>query len=455
MMKQRTLQFRVKSNDRKKEYKNKMRENTKFYNACLRATLYRFYAYKNQIEKMAQLNIEPLGLGDWLTSPNVNIKQMESYGNNFLHIISEYTKSTLNKKEQQSIARQVARDWRSFFNTLKSKKVKNKRRVHPPYFKKEFMTCEFNKQMILKNRRQYEIKREIGVTGTVSKIKLPHWVKLDDIQAVRLKFQNSYVYVEVIYQKEIYIKPTTSKRKKSKTNVASIDPGLTKIVTMVFNRMVKPIAIHGNKIKHLNYILRQNLNRLNKLIELDPKNAHTYELKQLQLVEKRNKQVNVEIHKITNYIVDKLELEGVGKLVFGHNKGQKQKVKLRRNTKDKFSKIPYATMMGLLQYKCEDRGIIFVEVEESYTSQASFLSSDKMPVFTEDKTKKKSKKEKIVFSGKRVKRGLYKDNQHNMYIHADVNGAFNIMRKYGTRTEMLRKNIVKHKAVIEPVGVTI
>ena len=451
MLKQRTLQFRVKSNDRKKEYKTKMRENAKFYNACLKATLYRFYSYKNQTDKMNKLNIEVLGLGEWLTSSTVNIKQMESYGNDFLHIISEYTKSTLNKKEQQSIARQVARDWRSFFNAIKSKKLKHK--AHPPHFKKEFMTCEFNKQMILKNRKQYETKREIGVTGTVSKIKLPHWVKLDDIQAVRLKFQNSYVYVEVIYNKEIYIKPTTSKRKKSKTNVASIDPGLTKVVTMVFNRMVKPIAIHGNKIKHLNYMLKQNLHRLDKLILLDPKNAPTYELKKLQLVEKRNKQVNVEIHKITNYIVDKLELEGVGKLVFGHNKGQKQKVRLRRKTKDKFAKIPYHTLMGLLQHKCEDRGIIFVEVEESYTSQASFLSSDKMPVYTENKTKK-GKREKIVFSGKRVQRGLYKDNQHNMYIHADVNGAFNIMRKFGTRTEMLRKTIVKHKAMIEPMGVT-
>ena len=453
MLKQRTLQFRVKSNDRKKEYKTKMRETARFYNACLKATLYRFYAYKNQTEQMNKLNIEELGLGDWLTSPNVNIKQMESYGNDFLHIISNYTKSTLNKKEQQSIARQVSRDWRSFFNAIKSKKLKHK--AYPPRFKKEFMTCEFNKQMILKNRKQYEEKREIGVTGTVSKIKLPHWVKLDDIQAVRLKFQNSYVYVEVIYNKEIYIKPTISKRKKSKTNVASIDPGLTKVVTMVFNRMVKPIAIHGNKIKHLNYMLKQNLSRLDKLILLDPKNAPTYELKKLQLVEKRNKQVNIELHKITNYIVDKLELEGVGKLVFGHNKGQKQKVRLRRNTKAKFAKIPYATMMGLLQYKCEDRGIIFVEVEESYTSQASFLSADKMPIYTENKQKKKDKKEKIVFSGKRVQRGLYKDNQHNMYIHADVNGAFNIMRKFGTRTETLRKTIVKYKAMIEPVGVTI
>ncbi len=36
--------------------------------------------------------------------------------------------------------------------------------------------------------------------------------------------------------------------------------------------------------------------------------------------------------------------------------------------------------------------------------------------------------EKYTFSGKRVKRGLYR-TKNNIYVNADVNGAYNILRK--------------------------
>ena len=43
-------------------------------------------------------------------------------------------------------------------------------------------------------------------------------------------------------------------------------------------------------------------------------------------------------------------------------------------------------------------------------------------------------------TGKRIKRGLYK-NQDNTLINADVNGSYNIMRKYLTLQEAWDENI--------------
>lgn len=60
---------------------------------------------------------------------------------------------------------------------------------------------------------------------------------------------------------------------------------------------------------------------------------------------------------------------------------------------------------------------------ESYTSKASFVDGDKMPKTYNPKTKKKR-----VFSGRRVKRGLYK-SQDGTLVNADANGAYNILRK--------------------------
>jgi putative transposase len=61
--------------------------------------------------------------------------------------------------------------------------------------------------------------------------------------------------------------------------------------------------------------------------------------------------------------------------------------------------------------------------DESYTSKASFVDDDKMPKRYNPEAKKKP-----TFSGKRVKRGLYKSSDGTL-LNADANGAYNILRK--------------------------
>jgi putative transposase len=59
-------------------------------------------------------------------------------------------------------------------------------------------------------------------------------------------------------------------------------------------------------------------------------------------------------------------------------------------------------------------------IEESYTSKASFLDADPLPVYGDADIP--------IFSGKRVKRGLYRA-ANGRRINADVNGAYNTIRK--------------------------
>src|SRR5690606_32569083 len=86
-----------------------------------------------------------------------------------------------------------------------------------------------------------------------------------------------------------------------------------------------------------------------------------------------------------------------------------------------FVSIPHSLLIQMITYKAERHGIKVIVTEESYTSKASFLDNDDIPVYGEDDTK-------ISFSGKRIKRGLYRSKDHTT-INADVNGAANIMRK--------------------------
>lgn len=60
--------------------------------------------------------------------------------------------------------------------------------------------------------------------------------------------------------------------------------------------------------------------------------------------------------------------------------------------------------------------------EESYTSKASFLDKDPIPVWSKDD------KKYYHFSGKRMTRGLYQ-SKAGTCIHADINGALNTLQK--------------------------
>ena len=73
----------------------------------------------------------------------------------------------------------------------------------------------------------------------------------------------------------------------------------------------------------------------------------------------------------------------------------------------------------------------YIEQEESYTSKASFLDMDELPIFDAEKPYNGS------FSGKRIKRGLYKSKSGRL-INADVNGAANILRKSKQRLNIER-----------------
>ncbi len=71
---------------------------------------------------------------------------------------------------------------------------------------------------------------------------------------------------------------------------------------------------------------------------------------------------------------------------------------------------------------CKRYGINYIEQEESYTSLASALDLDKLPEYNADNPKT------YEFSGKRIKRGLYRSKDKKL-VNSDINGSANIGRK--------------------------
>ncbi|NMD72896.1 transposase, partial [Bacillus sp. DNRA2] len=85
---------------------------------------------------------------------------------------------------------------------------------------------------------------------------------------------------------------------------------------------------------------------------------------------------------------------------------------------------PFQKLISAIENKCLKEGIRFLRQEESYTSKASFLDRDILPVWSKDD------KASYHFSGKRITRGLYQ-SKSGKCIHADINGALNTLIKSG------------------------
>lgn len=136
---------------------------------------------------------------------------------------------------------------------------------------------------------------------------------------------------------------------------------------------------------------------------------------------KRANQVDSYLHKASRWIVNHLIDNKIVTLVIGKNEGWKQESNMGKRNNQQFVSIPHARLVEMLQYKADLVGIKVVLTEESYTSKASFLDNDPIPVYGK-------KEESVKFSGKRICRGLYKSADGTI-INADVNGSLNIVRK--------------------------
>ena len=110
----------------------------------------------------------------------------------------------------------------------------------------------------------------------------------------------------------------------------------------------------------------------------------------------------------------------IGQLIIGKNPGWKQLINIGKRNNQAFINIPHTKLINLLTYKAQLAGIAVTLTEQSYTSKASALDGDNLPIYNKTETKP-------VFSGKRVQRGLYRASTGKT-INADTNGR-NIARK--------------------------
>lgn len=123
------------------------------------------------------------------------------------------------------------------------------------------------------------------------------------------------------------------------------------------------------------------------------------------------------------------------------------KIHLGKKTNQNFVNLSLGQFIDKLRYKLGSYQIKLVVTNESYTSKASFVDSDVMP-------KKYNKEVKQTYSGKRIKRGLYR-SQDGTLVNADANGAYNILRKSDSKFSFQKLVLSKGlnvKIWLHPIG---
>ncbi len=147
-------------------------------------------------------------------------------------------------------------------------------------------------------------------------------------------------------------------------------------------------------------------------------------------------------HKITTDIVGRCVTNGVDVIVVGRNKGMKAGNDWGAARNRASHLFAHARLLALLRYKAERHGIAVVTVEESYTSKTSFVDNEELRTWKEQKHGNAVEdgasgdaSPAVAYSGHRSASNRNWFIRHNAgsgrlsRVHADVNGAFNIIRK--------------------------
>ncbi|HYU75512.1 MAG TPA: transposase, partial [Ktedonobacteraceae bacterium] len=237
--------------------------------------------------------------------------------------------------------------------------------------------------------------------------------KQKDVDQVRIVPRSGFYVVEVVYGKEV---------KQAEVNpafYAGIDIGMSNLVALTSNKPhFKSILVNGRPVKSVNQFYNK------RKADLQSKLGHTGTTKRMErMTNKRNRRIEQYMHTASKKIIDLLVKEGIGVLCIGKNDAWKQEANMGKRTNQNFVQIPHARFIAMLTYKAELVGIRVEITEESYTSKASLLDLDPLPKWEKGKSN-----EKHTFSGKRVKRGLYRTSS-GRYVNADINGAGNTIRK--------------------------
>ena len=352
----------------------------------------------------------------------------------------------------------VDESFQSFFE-VKQKGYK----VNTPKYldKNDYFILPTNKIHINKNNEwiiplSYQMLKEYNLAPRSKdrfRIKIPTILKDKKIKYIQVVPKYKGKIFEIHYTYEIEI----NKNIQENNNYLSIDLGIKNLMTCIsYNhnskKEINSFILNGKELKSIN----QGYNRI--ISKLQKKNTNKklrYTKKMYNILKKRNNKINYYIHKTCKKLIDYCLPNNIKTIILGWNNDFQRNSNLGKKNNQHFTSMPFRKLKDNLEYRCKINNINLILQEESFTSKASFLDNDYILSYKKDEklgyvlrtTDDKVELKKQQFTGKRIKRGLYKSN-NGILINADMNSALNILKKYLLNKEYEKiKQLNKYKVV--------
>lgn len=348
-----------------------------------------------------------------------------NYYGNYKQLKSSVNYKLLNSNMSQQILKEADGSFKSFFRLLQMKKSKEyEGDVSIPHYKDKdgyftlvigFVRITGNNKLVIpmsnsfrKNHKRIEIS-------------IPPQLTDKHIKEVRIMPKCNASYFEIQYTYEANIE----NHRLSSHKYISLDAGLNNLITAVTSNG-SSFIIDGRCLKSINQWFNKENARLLSIHykQAKPKDSEkiSYTRKQNRLLRSRNNRINDYISKAARHIANYCIGNDIGNIVLGYNPDIKKEANIGKANNQSFASIPIAKLKDKLAYLSRLYGINLILQEESYTSKASFLDNDEMPAYGKDGNSP------CIFSGSRIKRGLYKASSGTL-INADINGSLNILKK--------------------------
>ena len=342
----------------------------------------------------------------------------------------------------QQTLKLLMRDYKSFFEATKvykSDKSNFTGRPHMPKYVKGRML----KTVVLTNQIcSIKDGHLLKFPGTVHRLELGEISMFQSLKEVRIKPHGRSFVMDVVFSvsdagidikdDRTILSELARKDNVDDMRILAIDPGTDNIAAVVNNFGANPSVIKGGVLKAANQFYNKEMARLSKAAMLCNGRYRTARMD--AITGKRNRYIKDQLHKISRHIADYARDNDVNLVIMGHNKMQKSGVDIGHVNNQNFVQLPIAALADMLRYKLAEYGIRFVLAEESYTSKADFLAGDCIPTYGKETDLNQ-------FSGKRIKRGLYK-HYDGTVTNADINGAGNILRKVFPKVAQWDRGIV-------------
>lgn len=332
---------------------------------------------------------------------------------------NENYNSSLPKQSAQHVIKDACNSFKGWFRALKSYKRDPSKFIGKPKMPKYrksgsvYIVKLTNQDAVLyKNKFGYEVK----FPKTKHRLNFTNKAKDKKLKEVNIKCEYGVYKITYLFEDK------TGLAENKGNIVCGIDLGVNNIAAIQTSNG-DSLLVKGKFIKSKNQWYNKKIakNLSGQTIGTTNKTISSKALNRLY----RNRKLFMEdvMHKISKKIIEWCISKDVSTIVIGSNKFWKQNINIGKVNNQTFTQIPFSLLIGYIENKANKVGIKVIRTEESYTSKASFLDLDDIPVYD------KSEANKHIFSGKRISRGIYKSS-NGFCFNADLNGAGNILRKY-------------------------